>query len=236
MKKPLASFVIPVHNGQAYLAETLDSCLNQKENKIDIVVVNDGSDDGTQKIIDFFCKKDSRIIPIRLANNIGRSEARNTGIRAATTDILMMMDADDIAMPNRASDTISFFKRNPGIDITYGNFILMNEAGLRMANDAGAPLGPVGGDMFSYKRVKETGFTYIGHSTMSFRRRVVDKINYTNGDYCKNAIDDWKFQIDAYKKKFKFAPIPKNILCHYRVIHKERDEQKIKELKDACLN
>ncbi len=69
---------------------------------------------------------------------------------------------------------------------------------------------------------------------MAYRKKVADRVGYTDGDWSKNAIDDWKFQTDAYRERFRFGAINK-ILSQYRVSNKKRDEDKIRGLKNECL-
>lgn len=226
MTTPRVSFVIPAYNGAAYLAETLDSCLRQSTAALEVIVVDDCSKDSTVEMVEYFRSIDLRVRLIRHDVNKGRSVARNTGISAAKTDILMMLDADDIALPNRVKDTLEFFKKNKDVDLCYSKFHVLDELG--------AIKGYLDAEPFDEARLRETKLMYIGHSTMSFRRRVFDKVQYTDGDYSKHAIDDWKFQMDALKAGFKFGAMRK-ITAQYRVIPKLRDEKKILELKNACL-
>lgn len=224
---PRASFIIPVKDGAAYLAECLDSCLVQTQKRIEIIVVDDGSTDSTPQLIEFYKTKDKRIKSIRFEENKGRSAARNAGIEASNSDVLLMLDADDIASPSRAADTLQFFKKNPRIGLVYGEFTVIDPLGVIVAHQKAFP--------FDWEKSKQDKFFYIGHSTVAFRRKVFDKVQYTNGDFSQNAIDDWKFQLDAYKAGFKFGAIPR-ILAKYRWIQKERDEKKILELKEAALS
>ena len=223
---PSASFVIPVYNGSAYISESIKSCLNSSNKKIEVVVVDDFSTDATVRIVEKMAETDDRVKLIRHGVNMGRSAARNTGISASSSDIIMTLDHDDIALPTRAAITIKTLRDNKGADIVYSQFQIIDELGNVQAKVVVAP--------FDWEKLKKTKLAYIGHSTMSFRKRVFEKVQYTGGDYCKHAIDDWKFQIDAYKAGFKFVPIRK-CLSQYRWIEKKRDEAKIMELKNSCL-
>lgn len=224
--KPLASIVIPVYNGGAFLAQTIESCLNQDQHNIEIIIVDDGSTDRTQKIVEYYQRKDPRIVSCRMPENVGRSAARNYGIKASSSDVLLMMDADDIATPNRVSDTLKFFKKNPGVSICYGQFSVIDAYGKILGHQDVQP--------FDKKKVIKDKMFYIGHSTMAFRRKVADKVSYTSGEYSKLGIDDWKFQVDAMKKGFRFGAV-KRMFMQYRWIPKERDEKRILELKEAAL-
>lgn len=224
--KPKASFIIPCYNIQTYLAEAVDSCLRQTERRIEVVLVDDGSTDATPDIIRYYAAEDPRVRAIFFDKNKGRSAARNAGCVNAKTDILMMMDSDDIALPSRAADTINAFDKNHNLDIIYGKFHIIDTLGnIQVMVDA---------KPFDFEDVKRTGLCRIGHSTMAFRRRVFDAVKYNDGEVSQHGIDDWDFQVRAHKAGFKFGSLPK-ILAQYRWLPKKRNEERIKEIKDACL-
>lgn len=89
------SIIVPVYNGEEYLAQTLDCLLSQSEKDIEIITVNDGSTDSTQSIIDEYAKKDSRIKAV-YQENAGVSAARNNGIEHACGEYIIFIDSDDL--------------------------------------------------------------------------------------------------------------------------------------------
>jgi len=234
LKPPKASFVIPVYNGAAYLAETIESCLKQTTENIQIVVVDDCSTDSTDTVIKHYQDKDERILPLKLPENSGRSAARNVGIENASGEIILTLDSDDIALPHRAAHTIQFFKKNPEVDIAFSKFQVLEWAPRQDGILDWVVAGLMDAPPFDWERLKETKLAYIGHSTMAFRKRVFEKVRYSDGPYSHHGIDDWKFQVDAYRAGLRFGAIPK-ILGQYRFIRKQRDEMAILKLKEACL-
>lgn len=89
------SVIIPVYNVESYIRECLDSIINQTiGRKIEIIIVNDGSPDNSQEIIDEYASKDSRIVSI-VQKNKGLSGARNTGLKYAKGKYVYFMDSDD---------------------------------------------------------------------------------------------------------------------------------------------
>jgi len=92
--QPKISVIVPVYNTAQYLSKCLDSILNQTLKDIEIIIVNDGSKDNSQEIIDDYTKKDHRIKSI-LKENGGLSDARNVGIDGATGDYIAFVDSDD---------------------------------------------------------------------------------------------------------------------------------------------
>ncbi|EPO4111642.1 glycosyltransferase [Enterobacter cloacae] len=91
---PKVSIIVPVYNVERYLRKCLDSLVNQTLSSIEIIIVNDGSTDGSEKIIKEFTTSYTNIIHIT-QNNMGLSEARNTGVRYATGDYIAFLDSDD---------------------------------------------------------------------------------------------------------------------------------------------
>ena len=88
------SIVIPVYNVEPYLRRCLDSLREQVYENFEVIVVNDGSPDDSQKIIDEFVKEDNRFIDYQKKNG-GLSDARNYGVQKATGDYLLFLDGDD---------------------------------------------------------------------------------------------------------------------------------------------
>ena len=94
MKNTLVSIVVPVYNAQLYLAECLDSIRNQTYTYLEIILVNDGSTDNSQKICDEYEKKDKRVIVINQENK-GVVSARKLGTKRASGKYIAFIDADD---------------------------------------------------------------------------------------------------------------------------------------------
>lgn len=94
MNKPLITVVIPVYNVEHYLKKCLDSIVNQKYSNLEIIIVNDGSTDNSEKICQEYLHSDKRINLITQKNQ-GLSAARNTGIDNAHGKYICFVDSDD---------------------------------------------------------------------------------------------------------------------------------------------
>jgi glycosyltransferase involved in cell wall biosynthesis len=97
---PVLSLIIPVYNVEKYLADCLDSCINQTFRDIEIICINDCSPDESDKILSKYANKDSRIKVITHEKNRGLGGARNTGIEAATGAYCWFIDSDDYIILN----------------------------------------------------------------------------------------------------------------------------------------
>lgn len=226
---PRASFVIPAYNAQKYLAMTIKSCLDQTIKQIEVVVVNDGSTDGTLELLQWYAAQDPRIVIVNNEKNVGRSEARNIGNAAAKAPLILVLDADDLATKNRVKDSLAAFVLKRA-DVVYGPFWVMDELGNPIQR---APAGNFIADLA--KRRKQN---YICHSTMAYKKSVAARIPYLSGEYSALGIDDWRFQWDCYKAGCKFA-VTKAPLSHYRLtsdgISNTRDNDAVIRVKDEFL-
>lgn len=90
----LISVVVPIYNKEQYVKECMESILNQTYDKLEILLINDGSTDKSKEICEMYSKIDSRIKLINTENR-GAARARNTGIEMATGDYIAFIDADD---------------------------------------------------------------------------------------------------------------------------------------------
>lgn len=91
---PKVSIIVPVYNVKEYLDECIQSIINQTHKNIELILIDDGSSDGSGQICDKYAELDSRICIIHKQNE-GVSKARNEGIKIATGDYLAFVDADD---------------------------------------------------------------------------------------------------------------------------------------------
>ena len=94
----LVSIIIPVYNVESYLPECIESVLKQTYSHWELLLIDDGSSDGSPQICDEFQRKDSRIRAIHKENQ-GPSAARNLGIEIAGGDYIVFVDSDDWIAP-----------------------------------------------------------------------------------------------------------------------------------------
>ncbi len=99
MNNKLISIIVPVYNTKEYLPKCLDSILSQTYSNIEVIVISDGSTDGSNDVIKEYAKKDKRIVPI-FKENSGVAKTRSMGISLAKGDYIGFVDSDDTVEPD----------------------------------------------------------------------------------------------------------------------------------------
>lgn len=123
---PKVSVIVPVYNSEKYLNKCLDSLVNQTMKDIEIIIVNDGSSDGSQRIIDDYANMYPERIKKFFKENGGQASARNFGIRVATGEFIGFVDSDDYIEIDTYEKVYGFAIQN-GLDIVSFDFWEENE-------------------------------------------------------------------------------------------------------------
>jgi len=123
---PLVSVIIPAFNAQDLIGETIESILSQTYNNLEVIVVDDGSIDGTAAVVKGFGK---RVRYYYEENSGGCAVPRNTGILRSSGDFLCFLDADDLLTDDRIARQVEFMERHPEVGIVFCDYRNFNEAG-----------------------------------------------------------------------------------------------------------
>lgn len=113
---PLVSVLVTVYNGAPYLEEAIESALGQSHRPVEVVVVDDGSDDGSDEIA-----RRHPVVFERLPERRGIGAARNRAVALATGDFLTFLDADDRFPPDKLAIQLAAFRDDPTLDVVYGH-------------------------------------------------------------------------------------------------------------------
>jgi len=169
MSYPPISVLMSVYNGEKWLSQAIKSVLCQSFNDFEFVIVNDGSTDGSLKIINQFAVNDSRI---RIINkpNTGLTDSLNIGIAAARGEWIARIDADDVCEPDRLECQYRLSLKDERIVLLGSGMQLIDESGLS-------------GKIYTYpsshfrllKRLAG-GRSFFAHSSALFRRSVAVNI------------------------------------------------------------
>ena len=123
--KPLVSILVPCYNAEKWLAETLESALAQTWKNTEIIVVDDGSTDGSLAIAQSFKVKGIKVIS---QTNRGASAARNRALKEAQGDFIQYLDADDLLAPDKIERQVSLLEKNDEEYIAAGEWARFYQA------------------------------------------------------------------------------------------------------------
>lgn len=159
---PKLSFVIPTYNRVAWLGQCIGSCLGQTEDDIEVVVVDDGSKDGTDKLLEHY-KDNPKVKVIRNEKNIGAGKSRNKGAEAASSEIIAVMDSDDLCVNTRAEETLKWFEKNPKSELVTFPYITVNYFDEPIEADHGKP--------FDHEAFKKDGYvSYYSNPSSAYKK------------------------------------------------------------------
>ena len=112
----LVSVVIPTYNREAFLPRAINSVMKQTYCNWELLVVDDGSKDGSKRLIEDYCKKDKKIKYILNQHKKGPSGARNHGINVAKGDYIAFLDSDDEWVNDHIEKIMNEFDKNNNVD------------------------------------------------------------------------------------------------------------------------
>lgn len=126
---PVISVLMAAHNAQRWLRLSIDSILNQTLPEFEVVVVDDGSTDGTLEILRDYSLRDSRVKILDLPKKVGLARALNLGLSQCRGAFVARMDADDIAHPRRLEIQLEYLRSHPDIGIVGSQAITIDATG-----------------------------------------------------------------------------------------------------------
>jgi len=124
----LVSVIMPAYNSAKFIAESIQSVINQTHQNWELLIIDDASEDATLNIIETLQLEDSRIKHCKNSINEGAGISRNKAIRAAKGNFIAFLDADDLWLPEKLEIQLEFmFSKD--LDMTYSSYYLIDEAG-----------------------------------------------------------------------------------------------------------
>lgn len=130
---PLVSIIVPVYNSEQYIFNSINSILNQTYKNLEIIIINDGSTDRTDEILNEIVLKDKRIVYVN-QKNIGVSETRNKGIQLSKGEYITFMDSDDTVEPEYIEKLMEEVLKNK-FDIVTCGYTDISKYGIVKLND-----------------------------------------------------------------------------------------------------
>lgn len=210
------SVVIPTFNRRELLVDAIDSVLRQKYADIEIIVVDDGSDDGSSNML---AQRFPEVHALQQANQ-GPAAARNRGIAAATGEWMAFLDSDDIWLAHKIERELDLFKRHPEAAMLAGNASTYVEGTLRSADTFAQRQIPFVDQQPRYfdwsLPIMKLGPTCC-MSAMVFRSDALRALGDRPFDERLRLDEDWDLEFRFFAR-FKALLYP-DIACHRRVFH-----------------
>ncbi|MBI4085296.1 MAG: glycosyltransferase [Candidatus Liptonbacteria bacterium] len=209
MTKPLVSILIPAYNAEKYVKAAVDSALGQTYPNIEVIIVNDGSTDGTAGVVRPYLE-DKRIVYFEQPNG-GISKARNKAFELSRGDYITFLDADDIDAPAKVKEEMNFFEANPECGVVYCRVLSFYDD---------AP-----GKMYEYGRHMPSGdifrqllrHQFINPGSVMLRREIFASEKGFNPEF--RDAEDWDLWRRLAYRGVKFGFIDKPL--HYNRITKK---------------
>jgi len=199
---PKVTVLLPVYNGEKYLREAIESILNQTFTDFMLLIIDDGSTDGSADIIRSY--DDSRIKFLSNETNLTLITTLNKGIDASRGEYIARMDQDDISMPDRLAKQVAFMDADPELGACGSWVSLINVAG-DITSNIRMPQGKYLGARYWLQ-------SPIIHSSAMIRRSALGDLRYDQNSEHVEDYDLW-FEI---RKKSKIANVPR-FLVRYRM-------------------
>lgn len=190
---PTISVVTPSMNMAAFVKDTLDSVLGQHYPKLEYVVMDGGSTDGTAEVI---TRHASSLLHFESGPDGGQAAAINAGFRHTRGEVMGWLNADDMLLPGTLHFVGGYFRDHPGIDVIYGHRLLIDEHG----REIGRWVLP------SHDEAAFRWFDFVPQETLFWRRHVWERLGGLNSDF--QFAMDWDLLLRMRKTGARFARVP----------------------------
>ena len=164
------SLLMGVYNGEEYLAEAMDSILSQTLSDFELIVVDDGSTDGSPKRLADYAARDKRVRVVT-QKNAGLTAALNAAAKLANAPLLARMDPDDVALPTRLAEQVAFMDAHPEITLLGTRVILIDPYGTAYQY----PLHPLTHEEIDAKLMQGEGWAIV-HPVAMMRREAFERV------------------------------------------------------------
>jgi glycosyltransferase involved in cell wall biosynthesis len=209
MINPVVSVIIPTYNGEAFLADTIQSVLDQIYTNFELIIVDDGSVDDTIRVINQF--DDSRIKFVNLGKNCGADTARNVGIHQSNGNIIAFLDQDDLFHPEKLQVHVDYLEQHPLIGFTYNHRYELNYSSETIREIAPFPKKMTLKDIVLFHKLSPSEMVF--RKEWALRVGLLDEThNFHGGEII--------FLGKLYFEGCKFANV--NRVLNYRRYHAER--------------
>jgi len=205
MSKPAISVVIPAYNCASYLPAAIQSALDQSYPDVEVVVVNDGSPDNTDEVVQPYL---DRIVYV-MQENKGLSGARNTGFRVSKGDFVCFLDADDILLANKFEKQMAVFEREPDLGVVISGYYDMTDDGQTILQSVRKNWRRDALDHLLNHEV------FPPHAPLIRRAALENSALFPEDIVTAESQEDWQLWLDLALNGIQFSSVPEP-LCKYR--------------------
>ncbi len=204
---PRVTVVMLVYNAASFLKEAVSSILGQTFTDFELLIIDDGSTDGSDEILKTF--SDSRIRYIKNSNNEGIVASRNKGIVLSRTEYIAMMDADDVSKKERLAKQVEYLDNNKDVALIATRLILIDDNGKEKG------IWPEDKENVSTENIKHSlpSINCIGQSTVMIRKSSIEKYGYNSAHWHS---EDWGLWLTLLSEGFILGKLDE-VLVQYRV-------------------
>ena len=134
--KRLVTIIMTAYNSSAYISSAIESLLNQTYENIELIIIDDASRDNTKEIIEDYAKKDNRVKPIYLKENVGTYVAKTIGLKHSHGEFIICHDSDDFAHPVKIEEQVHPLLEDDNLVFTTSYWIRLQDDGTYYARAA----------------------------------------------------------------------------------------------------
>ena len=221
---PLVSVIMPAYNAESYIEQAVRSVIGQTIKDWELIVLDDGSQDGTCAIVESLAREDDRIRFVRNVENIGVAKTRNRGFEICSGQYVALLDSDDVWHPEKLEMQLARMEQT-GAELSYTSYAIVDREGRKTKADYLVP------EIVSLKQLLKQNV--IGCSTVMLTARLAKRnpfrTEYYHEDYvlwlqllrsgcrvagCTQVLVDWRYAEDS--RSFNKLEAAKNRWQIYR--------------------
>jgi len=208
--QPLVSIILPVHDGESSIAATLESAVGQTYGNTEIIVVDDGSRDGTRVIVEAWVARDPRVRLFAQANR-GVAAARNRAIEAARGELIAPLDADDLWDPTKIERQVRrMFEAGNGTGLVYCWWVAIDDGGVLLDSSPTWRIEGQGADTLVL-------VNYTGNASVPmYRRQILEEVggyDMTLRDRDAEGSEDWDLALKVAERS-RVAVTPQRLVAY----------------------
>ena len=131
---PKVSVIMPAYNSEEFIEQAIRSALNQTYSNLEVIVIDDNSNDGTNSIVKKLADEDDRVILVRNEHNLGAAQSRNKGMDLCRGEYVALLDSDDVWYPEKLEVQMELAQKE-NADIVYCSYAITDEKGQKKCPD-----------------------------------------------------------------------------------------------------